>query len=91
LGVDGLDGWEKVRKDNYRCVITDVEMPNMDGIELTKKIKSSPMHQNLPVIILTSLGSESHIQKGMEAGASAYLIKSKFERKDLIEAIEKVL
>jgi two-component system, chemotaxis family, sensor kinase CheA len=91
LGVDGLDGWEKVRKDNYRCVITDVEMPNMDGIELTKKIKSSPKHQNLPVIILTSLGSESHIQKGMEAGASAYLIKSKFERKDLIEAIEKVL
>jgi two-component system chemotaxis sensor kinase CheA len=63
----------------------------MDGIELTKKIKSSPKYQNLPVIILTSLGSESHIQKGMEAGASAYLIKSKFERKDLIEAVEKVL
>lgn len=91
LGVDGIDGWEKVKKDNYRCVITDIEMPNMDGIELTKKIKSSPKHQNLPVIILTSLGSELHIQKGMEAGASAYLIKSKFERKDLIEAVEKVL
>lgn len=91
LGVDGKDGWEKLRTDTYKCVVTDVEMPNMDGIQLTQKIKSSPKHQDIPVIILTSFGSEAHIQKGIEAGASAYLIKSKFDRKDLIEAVQRVL
>lgn len=91
LGVDGLDGWEKLKQDTYRCVVTDIEMPNMDGIELTQKIKSSSKYQNIPVIILTSLGSEAHIKKGMEAGASAYLVKSKFERRDLLDAVQKVL
>lgn len=91
LAVDGQDGFEKITKQNYKCIVTDIEMPGMDGISLVRKLRSLEKYQELPIIILTSLGSEKHIQLGKEAGASAYLIKSKFDRNDLITLVEQYI
>ncbi|MCX7997512.1 MAG: hybrid sensor histidine kinase/response regulator, partial [Leptospiraceae bacterium] len=91
LAVDGEEGFEKITKQNYKCIVTDIEMPGMDGISLVKKLRSMEKYQDLPIIILTSQGSEKHIQQGKEAGASAYLIKSKFDRNDLITLVEQYI
>lgn len=89
LGVDGEDGWNKLSSGEYGLVVSDMEMPKMNGLEFTKKIKDSTKLKNTPVIILTSLGSEENIKQGMDAGADAYLIKTKFDRKDLLQIIKR--
>lgn len=74
----------------FDLVITDIEMPCMDGIELCKKLKSNPKTQQIPIVILSSLDSEKHVREGYKAGASTYI--SKAQAKDsLIETIETVL
>ena len=74
---DGLTAWEllKERVDEIALVVTDLEMPNMDGFELTKRIKSDPQYAHLSVIALTSLASEAHIEKGKKVGIDEYQIK----------------
>ncbi len=74
---DGLVAWEllKDRVDEIDLVVTDLEMPNMDGFELTKRIKNAPEYQHLSVIALTSLASEAHMEKGRSVGIDEYEIK----------------
>ena len=71
-------------------ILLDINMPKMNGLEFTKKIKDSAKLQNTPVIMLTSLGSEENIKQGMDAGADAYLVKTKFDRKDLLQIIKRL-
>jgi two-component system chemotaxis sensor kinase CheA len=84
---DGLIAWEllKERVDDIDLVVTDLEMPNMDGFELTKRIKSDPIYSHLGVIALTSLASEAHIEKGRSAGIDEYEIK--LDREKLMAVI----
>lgn len=79
---DGLIAWEllKERVDEIDLVVTDLEMPNMDGFEFTKRIKSDPTYSHLSVIALTSLASEAHIEKGKSVGIDEYEIKLDRER-----------
>ncbi len=88
---DGLIAWEllKERVDEIDLVVTDLEMPNMDGFELTKRIKSDPKYNHLTVIALTSLASESHIAKGRKVGIDEYEIK--LDRERLMKVIRKKL
>jgi len=88
---DGLIAWEllKERVDEIDIVITDLEMPNMDGFELTKRIKGDPKYSHLSVIALTSLASEAHIEKGRKVGIDEYEIK--LDREKLMKAIWKKL
>ncbi len=88
---DGLIAWEllKERVDNIDLVITDLEMPNMDGFELTKRIKNTPEYSHLDVIALTSLASEAHMAKGREVGIDDYEIK--LDRDKLMKLIRKRL
>jgi chemotaxis protein histidine kinase CheA len=89
LADDGKLALELLKKDNrYDLVITDVEMPNMDGFELTSRIKNDPVLQKLPVIIVSSLNNEDHKRQGIEAGAQAYIIKGNFEQANLLSTIE---
>ena len=90
IGIDGEDGWSKLNAEKFSIVITDMEMPKMNGLEFTKKIKDSAKLQSTPVIMLTSLGSEENIKQGMDAGADAYLVKTKFDRKDLLQIIKRL-
>ncbi len=88
---DGLIAWEllKERVDEIDIVVTDLEMPNMDGFELTKRIKNDPSYAHLDVIALTSLASEAHIEKGRKVGIDEYEIK--LDREKLMKIIRKKL
>lgn len=77
---DGQDGWEKLSSQKFQLVITDVEMPRMGGIELTKRIRSNPATAKLPVIVITSLDAPDQVRMGLDAGADAYLSKKDFDQ-----------
>jgi two-component system chemotaxis sensor kinase CheA len=88
---DGLIAWELLNKraDEIDIVVTDLEMPNMDGFELTKRIKNDPKYSHLDVIALTSLASEAHIEKGKRAGIDEYEIK--LDREKLMKVVRQRL
>ena len=88
---DGLIAWEllKERIDEIDIVVTDLEMPNMDGFELTKRIKTDSSYSHLDVIALTSLASEAHIERGRKVGIDEYEIK--LDREKLMKVIRKKL
>ncbi|MDZ7699698.1 MAG: response regulator [Deltaproteobacteria bacterium] len=84
--VDGVDGWNAVRDGHYDMVVTDVDMPRMNGIELLKHIKSHAQLKSLPVVIVSYKDKEEDRLRGLEAGANYYLTKSSFEDDSLIHA-----
>lgn len=88
--VDGLKGWELVQSEKFDIVITDVEMPMMDGFELTSKIRENNETSELPVILLTSLESREDKERGIDVGASAYIVKSDFQQSNLLEIIKRL-
>ncbi|EHM10555.1 chemotaxis protein histidine kinase-like protein [Thermanaerovibrio velox DSM 12556] len=80
---DGQDAWERLSKEDFDLVVTDVEMPRMDGIGLLKRIRSNPPTSRLPVIVVTSLDSQEQVKMGMEAGADVYISKKDFDQDKL--------
>ena len=88
---DGVHAWELLQRHEMDAVVTDVNMPRMDGIALCRAIRSTPRWAQLPVILVTSLASDDDRQRGMEAGADAYLIKTDFDRSDLLAALARLL
>jgi len=89
--VDGLDALDKLRATTYDLVISDVEMPRVDGFQLTSRIRTDLGLTDLPVIIVTSLASETHRRRGLEAGAQAYIVKSQFNQSNLLEIVQQLL
>ena len=88
---DGVIAWDLLEKnaDAVTLVVTDIEMPNMDGFALTKKIKSHPAYSHLPVIALTTLAGEEDISKGKKVGIDDYQIK--LDREKLMRSIHSYL
>lgn len=72
---DGMDALEKLPHANVDLLITDLNMPNMDGFELIRALRENPVYKELPVIILSSLSDEGSKGKGMELGVGSYLVK----------------
>ncbi len=87
VAVDGMDGWHAVRTGGYDLVITDVDMPRMNGIELTTQIKNDPNFKSLPVMIVSYKDREQDWLQGLEAGADYYLTKGSFDDETLIQAV----
>lgn len=85
--VNGLDGWNAIRTHHYDLVISDIDMPRMNGIELVKQIKNHPRLQSLPVIIVSYRDRPEDRIGGLEAGADYYLTKSSFHDDSLIDAV----
>ena len=73
--VDGMDALEQLPKAKIDLLITDLNMPNIDGIRLIKTIREDPVYAELPIIILSSLSTDDDIKTGLDAGANSYLIK----------------
>jgi two-component system, chemotaxis family, sensor kinase CheA len=89
--VDGLDALDKLRAARFDLVVSDVEMPRVDGFTLTSRIRTELERPDLPVIIMTSLASEQHRRRGLEVGAQAYIVKSQFNQGNLLETIRQLL
>jgi two-component system sensor histidine kinase and response regulator WspE len=87
VAVDGMDGWNAVRTGHYDLVITDVDMPRLDGIELAALIKKDPLLKSLPVMIVSYKESEEDRLRGLEAGADYYLTKGSFHDETLLQAV----
>jgi CheY-like chemotaxis protein len=89
--VDGLDGASRLRDDPADLVLSDVEMPGMDGFALTRTIRRTKGWENVPVIIMTSRGEDTARQAGLDAGASAYLLKNEFDQEQLVSTVRRLV
>jgi two-component system chemotaxis sensor kinase CheA len=91
IAVDGLQGYNQLKKRDFDAVISDVEMPNLDGFSLTAKIRQHREYQDLPIILVTTLNSDEDKKRGAEAGADAYVLKGKFNQKFLLETLARLV
>ena len=89
--VDGLDGVAHLTGEPYDLIVTDVEMPGMDGLALTRTVRATPGWQAVPVVVMTGRDSEADRRAGMDAGADAYLHKSDFSASDLLGTVARLL
>ena len=88
---DGEEAFEKTRGTLYDLVITDVEMPRLDGFSLTRRLRDDEQYLNVPIIIVTSLEKEEDKKRGISVGASAYIVKGAFDQSNLIETVRNLI
>lgn len=87
VAVDGMDGWNALRQGGFDLVVSDIDMPRMDGIELVRRIRHDPALKAMPVMILSYKDREEDRQRGLEVGADYYLTKGSFQNDALIDAV----
>jgi two-component system, chemotaxis family, sensor histidine kinase and response regulator WspE len=87
VAVNGMEGWNAVRTGNFDLVVTDIDMPRMDGIELVRLIRKDPSLKSLPVMIVSYKDREEDRRRGLEAGADYYLTKGSFHDETLVRAV----
>ncbi|MDP2795128.1 MAG: response regulator [Sulfurisoma sp.] len=90
-GMDALDALETRGSRPFAAVVSDILMPNMDGLALTARIRADPRHKDLPVILVTTLASDEDKRRGLEAGANAYLPKPSFDQRVLLETLKRLV
>ncbi|HET8539332.1 MAG TPA: ATP-binding protein [Anaeromyxobacter sp.] len=88
--VDGEDGWSKLQLGAYHLLVTDVQMPVLDGIDLTRRVKATPRFLRLPIVILSSLSAPEERRRGVDAGADAYLVKGELEAESFAATLERL-
>ena len=89
--VDGTDGAARLQQEPVDLVLSDVEMPGMDGFTLTRTIRATRGWENVPVVIMTSRGDDADKRAGLDAGADAYLLKSEFDQHELIDTVRRLV
>lgn len=87
VAVDGMDGWNTVQSGDYNLVISDVDMPRMNGIEFVTMLKNNSIYKSLPVMIVSYKDRQEDRDAGLQAGADYYLTKGSFHDDSLIEAV----
>jgi two-component system chemotaxis sensor kinase CheA len=88
---DGLEAWNALKQAPFDLLVSDVEMPRMDGFTLTSRIRADRELLELPVVLVTALSSAEDRARGLEAGANAYLVKSGFDQGSLLDAIRRLI
>ena len=89
--IDGVDALTALRTHDFDLVVSDVEMPRMDGFDLTAKIRADKKLSELPVVLVTALSSREHQERGIDVGANAYIVKGSFDQTNLLEVIRKLV
>jgi len=89
--VDGEEALKFLRETPVDAVVSDVEMPRMDGFVLTERLRATERFGELPILLVTSLDKEEQRRRGLEAGADAYIVKSSFDQTNLIETLRKLI
>jgi two-component system sensor histidine kinase and response regulator WspE len=91
VAVDGMEGWNLVQEGQFDLVISDIDMPRLNGIELVERIKADARLQSLPVVIVSYKDREEDRLQGLQAGANYYLAKSSFHDDTLIRAVSELI
>lgn len=89
--VDGAEAFNLLKENKVNLVLTDIQMPNMDGFSLSEKIRNTEAFKDLPIILCTSLTSQEDRERGVEVGANAYIDKASFTQSLLLDVIDKLL
>jgi two-component system chemotaxis sensor kinase CheA len=91
IAVDGMEAFALLRAERFDLVVSDVEMPRLNGFDLTAKIRADKKLAELPVVLVTALETREDRERGIDAGANAYLVKSSFDQSNLLEAIGRLI
>lgn len=89
--VDGVDACTTLKTKTFNLVVSDVEMPRMDGFELTAKVRADKQSAQLPVVLVTALESSVHRERGIDVGANAYIVKNSFDQSNLLEVVRRLI
>lgn len=91
VAINGLDALTKLFSEKFDLVVSDIEMPEINGFELTERLKMDARFKNIPIILVTSLASEADRKKGFDLGADAYITKGSFNQEELLNTVKKIL
>lgn len=91
VALDGIDALERLRTGIYDLIVTDIEMPRMDGFALLERIRSQERTRELPVVVVTNRERPEDKRRGMELGADAYILKSSFDQSSLLDTIRQLI
>lgn len=89
--VDGMDALTKLKSRSYDAIVSDIQMPNLDGLSLTAKIRQQKEYSEIPIILVTSLASDEDKKRGAEAGANAYITKGTFNQQVLLDTLRRLV
>ena len=91
VAVDGIEAWTLLKSEEFDLVVSDVDMPRMDGFDLTARIRADRKLAELPVVLVTALEAREDKERGIEVGANAYIVKSSFDQSNLLEIIRRLI
>ena len=91
IAGDGVEALEKAGSSAFDLVITDVEMPRLNGFALTERLRADPAYRDVPIIIVTSREKDEDKRKGIQVGASAYIVKGAFDQSNLVETVQNLV
>jgi two-component system, chemotaxis family, sensor kinase CheA len=89
--IDGTDGFNQLLTGTFDGIVSDIEMPNLTGLEMTSQIRQLPEYQHLPIVLVSTLASPEHRQRGLSMGANAYLTKGDFDQSLLLQTLSQLL
>jgi two-component system chemotaxis sensor kinase CheA len=89
--MDGVDAFTTLTNETFDLLVSDIEMPRMNGLDLTSKIRGDKNLAGLPVVLVTSLGSREDREHGIDVGANAYIVKSSFDQSNLLEVVRRLV
>jgi two-component system chemotaxis sensor kinase CheA len=89
--VDGVDAFTKIRSGDFGLVVSDIEMPRMNGFDLTTKIRAEKKLAEIPVVLVTALDSREDRERGIDVGANAYIVKSSFDQSNLLDVVQRLI
>jgi two-component system chemotaxis sensor kinase CheA len=91
VATDGAHALELLNEHQIDIIVSDVEMPRMDGLALTSAVRQDERWPNLPIVLVTSLDAPDQVERGAAAGADAYIVKGRFDQNDLLNTIGRLL
>jgi len=91
VAADGAQALDLLNEHQIDAIVSDVEMPRMDGLALTSAVRQDERWRHLPIVLVTSLDSPEQVERGAAAGADAYIVKGRFDQNDLLQTIGRLL
>ncbi|MBI4861886.1 MAG: response regulator, partial [Candidatus Riflebacteria bacterium] len=88
--ANGQEAWQKLTDGRFDLVVSDIDMPLLDGLELTRRIRASRTHAQLPVVLVTSHGADNEKAEGLRAGANAYVSKTDFDQTSFLARVREL-